>query len=149
MKTNVYSLKLVKDRTVSFPIREASDPKTATTLIRKLIADAPSEHMVVVFLDAHNQVIGTTFAASGGSHGLQLRPKDVFRAAIVAHASAIILGHNHPSGDPTPSGDDLITTHKLIAAGKMLGIPVVDHIVVTMDQSHSMLEHVTLTPRIG
>lgn len=141
MNTNVYSLKLVKDRSVRFPIREISSPGPAASLVRKLIAEAPSEHMVVVFLDAANQVTGTTIAVSGGSHGLNVTPRDLFRAAIIANAAGVVLGHNHPSGNPTPSEDDVRTTHKLVEAGKLLGVPVLDHVIVTMDGgTHSMRE---------
>src|ERR1700684_3100692 len=101
--TAVYSLKLVKDRTVRFPISDVNTPTQSALRVHRLIADAPSEHMVVVFLDAKMKVIGTTIAISGHSHGLMVMPKDIFRAALAAHASGIVLGHNHPSGDTTPS----------------------------------------------
>ena len=143
--TAVYSLKLVKDRTVRFPISDVNTPTQSALLVHRLIADAPSEHMVVVFLDANMKVIGTTIAISGGSHGLMVMPKDIFRAALAAHASGIVLGHNHPSGDTTPSKDDIATTLRLIEAGKLLGIQVMDHVIVAMDRkSYSMFEHNTV-----
>lgn len=140
--TSVYSLKLIKDRSIRFPIREVGEPSEAAALVFKLIADAPSEHMVAIFVDAKNEVIGTTIAVSGGSHGMQVSPKDLFRAAIVANAAGIVLGHNHPSGDPRPSVDDLATTQKLVDVGKLLGVTVLDHVVVAMDRAvWSMFAH--------
>jgi len=145
MNACVYSLRLVKDRSVRFPVRECHGSPQAAALIQRPIADAPSEHMVVVFLDAKNAVVGTTYAASGGQHGIQLAPRDIFRAAIAANAAAIILGHNHPSGDPRPSREDINTTVKLVEAGKLLGLPIVDHVIVAMDAcSFSMADHETV-----
>lgn len=145
MNANVYSLRLVKDRTVRFPVRECAEPSRAASLIKHLVADAPSEHMVIVFLDAKNMVTGTTIAVSGGSHGMLLAPRDLFRAAIAANAVGIVLGHNHPSGDTTPSVDDIVTTRRLVEAGRLIGIPVVDHVIVAMDApSFSMHERDTV-----
>ncbi len=143
--TIVYSLKLVKDRTVSFPISEVRDSHQASNLIHTLIGDKPSEHMVVVFLDVGNKVIGTTVAFSGGTHGVSINARDLFRAAIVAQAHAIVLGHNHPSGNTTPSQEDIATTRKLIEAGRLIGVPIVDHIIVGLDATpYSMHERMTV-----
>ena len=140
METNLYTLQMVKDR--SFIIRDCSGSNAAAKAIETLIASAPNEFMVAVFLDARNQIIGTTVLAQGGLHGLQPRPRDVFRAAIVAQASSVILGHNHPSGDTTPSRDDILTTERLIRAGELIGCPVVDHVIVGLDAQYwSMHDH--------
>ena len=143
MQVNLYSLHLVKDKT--FAIRDCSSANAAAKVIEALIADAPNEHMVGVFLDAKNQMIGATVFAQGGQQGLNLVARDVFRAAIVAQASGIVLGHNHPSGDTKPSREDIITTHRLVEAGKLIGCPVVDHVIVGLDAQYwSMMEHNTV-----
>jgi DNA repair protein RadC len=105
------------------------------------------EHFAALFLDGHHHVTGANVIAVGGQHHIgTIEPRTVFRAAISACASGVILGHNHPSGDPTPSPEDIATTRALMAAGRVLGIPVVDHIIVTRDSRRwlSMFQHGTL-----
>jgi DNA repair protein RadC len=107
------------------------------------------EHFAALFLNGHHHVTGAHVIAIGGQHGIgTIEARTVFRAAIAACASALVLGHNHPSGDPAPSPEDIATTAKLMAAGKLLGIPVVDHIIVTWDSRrwHSMASRGTLPP---
>ena len=139
MGINLYSLKLVKEKT--FRIRDCQSPDLASRIIREMCADKPNEHFVAVFIDGRNQMIGSHVIGQGGIHGISISPRDVFRAAIVANASGLVLGHNHPSGDPTPSQEDISTTLRLIDMGKALGINVVEHIVVSLDGEYSMSEH--------
>ncbi len=77
-----------------------------------------------------------------------MHPREVFREAAAAAAAAIVLFHNHPSGDPTPSDDDLILTSRMISAGKVMGIDVVDHIILGEQRYCSLLE-VGVMPRRG
>jgi DNA repair protein RadC len=105
------------------------------------------EHFAALFLNGQSQITGVHVVAIGGQHGIgTIEPRTVFRAAVTACASAIVLGHNHPSGDPTPSRVDLATTAKLMAAGRVLGIPILDHVIVTRDSRcwHSMHARGTL-----
>jgi DNA repair protein RadC len=96
------------------------------------------EEVWLLSLDARNRLRATTRVAQGGSHGCALTPQDVLRPAVRNGAAAIILVHNHPSGDPTPSRDDLAMTERVAKAGELLGIPVLDHIVVARDGARSI-----------
>jgi DNA repair protein RadC len=149
-KIPVYEIRLVQARR---PLRLAEatlpDAERAGRTMHAMLGLTDREHFAALFVNGMNHVTGAHVVAIGGQHGIgTIEPRTVFRAAIAACASGIILGHNHPSGDPTPSPEDIATTAKLMAAGKLLGIPVVDHIIVTRDSRrfHSMLSRGTLPP---
>jgi DNA repair protein RadC len=76
----------------------------------------------------------------GTMDGTTVHPREVFKAALLANAFGIIVGHNHPSGDPEPSNDDVVLTHRLVAAGELIGIPLFDHIIVSDGRYVSFLE---------
>jgi DNA repair protein RadC len=90
----------------------------------------PVEQFGAVLLDAKHRVMKTTIVASGTLNSTIVEPRDVFREALVAGAAAVVVFHNHPSGDPTPSPEDEELTRRLKAAGILMGIDVVDHIVL-------------------
>jgi DNA repair protein RadC len=126
-----YSLKLIKEKSVRYPAEKVQDSSSAEKVLRAYLEDKDCEHMVVLMLDAANNMIGLSTVAVGGVSGLNTGLRDVFKAAIVARASGMILGHNHPSMDCTPSKEDIHFTEKAIEAGKLLSIPVVDHIIIS------------------
>lgn len=97
----------------------------------------PQEHFATILLDSRNRVIETCVVSRGTLNSSPSAPREVFRAAIRAAASGVILMHNHPSGDPTPSRDDLHATESLAAAGRVLGIRVLDHIILGHDAYYS------------
>ena len=88
------------------------------------------EQLGVVLLDTKHRVLRTTIVAVGALNATGVLPRDVFREATHAGAAAVVVFHNHPSGDPTPSPDDLDFTRHLAAAGTLLGIDLVDHIIL-------------------
>ena len=129
----VYKLKLVRDHVVSYPAMSASAPQLAALFFYKLIGSADREHVAALFLDCQGKPTGSTIIGIGALSGVQIHTREVFKGAIIANASRLILSHNHPSNDPTPSPDDIRCTRSLVRAGQLLGIPVVDHIIVTRD----------------
>ena len=122
-------------------------PEDAITYCRRrfarLAAEAKQEHLYVVTLDTKHQVIDAHEVSKGILNGSSAHPREVFRPAIRDAAAAVMLVHNHPSGDPTPSGDDLAVTKRLEQAGQQLGIEVLDHIIVTRDGASSVKERGT------
>lgn len=88
------------------------------------------EHFVVLFLDTKNRMIGRKTIFVGSLNATIVHPREVFRAAIENSAASIICAHNHPSGDPAPSQEDISITRRLIEAGELVGIGVLDHVVV-------------------
>ena len=90
--------------------------------------------------DAHSMLRDQLDDHKGTAHSVEIHPRDVFRRAIRSNAAGIALAHNHPSGDPTPSPEDLELTRRLVECGRLLGIPVVDHVVMTRNKFRSLAE---------
>lgn len=109
------------------PIR---GPDDCGRLFLEALRHLEQEHFDVLLLDARHRVISLEHVFVGGLDTTPVHPREVFRAAIRKGAASVVLGHNHPSGDPSPSQDDLDITRRLADAGRLLGIEVVDHIVV-------------------
>lgn len=121
----------------------------AAAFVRELLVDQITEHFVGVALDARHRPIAWTTIAIGGLSACPVTPADVFRLAIVAGAPALVVGHNHPSGDPSPSPEDLLLTERLVLASKHLGIQLLDHVVVAADGHFSFLDAGLLALRGG
>jgi DNA repair protein RadC len=85
----------------------------------------------------------------GGLDQTVVEPREVFREAAIASASAIVLFHNHPSGDPTPSNDDLTLTERMIRAGDIMGIDVIDHLILSEQRYYSLVEAGSVKGRVG
>ena len=99
----------------------------------KDMRDLPREHLRGIFLDTHNRVIHDEVISIGTINSNIVHPREVFKSAIEYNAAAVILVHNHPSGISTPSTSDIEITKQLIEAGKIVGINLLDHIIVTKD----------------
>jgi DNA repair protein RadC len=108
---------------------------------------APVERFGVVLLDTKKQVIRARLISTGSLDQTIAHPREVFREAVSAAASAVVLFHNHPSGDPTPSVDDLDLTIRLVHAGEVLGITVVDHLILA-EQKYFSLVAAKLMPQV-
>ncbi len=108
-------------------IRSAGD---AVALLKPTLQREEQEIFVAVSLNTQHYVLGLTRVTQGLVNSSLVHPREVFRVAIAMNATALLVAHNHPSGDPTPSADDMAVTDQLVAAGHMLGIPVYDHIII-------------------
>lgn len=100
----------------------------------KDLRDNKKEHFVVFYLDARNQEIKREIISIGNLTANLVHPREVFEPAIQNSAAQVILCHNHPSGNSEPSEEDLIVTKRLVEAGKILGIEVIDHVIVAKDE---------------
>ena len=109
------------------PVTCAAD---AVYLIQSALADDPDERFLVLMLDGKNHSTGIYEAAHGSTTQVEVHPKNVFRAAILANAAAIIVVHNHPSTDPEPSVEDKELADRIVRAGILIGIPVLDFLVI-------------------
>jgi DNA repair protein RadC len=105
-------------------------PRDAATYLMPAFGSRPSEQFGAVLLDSKYRVLRTAIVASGTLNSTIVHPRDVFREAVLAGAAALIAFHNHPSGDPSPSPDDVELTRRLAAAGTLMGIELVDHVVL-------------------
>lgn len=100
--------------------------------------DANKEHLFLFCLDTKNQIKSTDIISIGTLNANIVHPREIFYAAIVNRSASIILAHNHPSGDPTPSQEDIAVTEKIIKGRKMLGIDVLDHVIIGKGQYVSL-----------
>jgi len=100
----------------------------------------PVEQFGIVLLDTKHRLIRTAVLTVGTLDRSVVHPREVFREAASARAAGIVLFHNHPSGDPTPSADDMSLTRRLVAAGELMGIDVLDHLVLTATRYVSLRE---------
>ena len=107
----------------------------------KDIRDNKKEHFVIFFLDSRNQEIKREIISIGSLNANLVHPREVFEPAVRYSAAQIIVAHNHPSGDPSPSQEDSDITKQLVDAGKLLGIEVKDHIIVSKTNLFSFKEH--------
>lgn len=137
----IYQIRLVRDGRQRIADRRIHNPADAATLLQTYLQGVDREHFVVILLDAKAQVIGINTFAIGSLDSAAIGGREVFKPAILSNAHSIILGHNHPSGDPQPSPSDVAVTRMLVAAGTALDIEVRDHIII------GELRHLSLKER--
>ncbi len=110
---------------------DIKEPQSVVKAIRASIKDKAKEHFKLILLNTRNKILGISTISIGSLNASIVHPREVFKDAIVHNAYSVVLAHNHPSGDPEPSEDDLTITKRFIEAGKILGIEVIDHIIIT------------------
>jgi DNA repair protein RadC len=115
-------------RRASFKVGKPSD---ASDFVLRVVKDNSREHFIALFLDGAHRVIGYSIVSTGTANSTLVHSREVFQHAILAGAVAVIVAHNHPSGQLEASQEDHKVTKMLVGAGRILGIPVLDHIVVT------------------
>ena len=124
--------------TLSYAIKSPDD---AATIGREFmrIHEQPEEYMYMICMNVKNKVIGVFEISHGTANSSLVSPREVFQKALLANAVSIIVMHNHPSGDPTASREDIEVTKRLVEAGKIIGVEVLDHIIIG-DRYSSMKE---------
>jgi DNA repair protein RadC len=105
-------------------------PSDAAAHLMPAFSGRPVEQLGVVLLDTRHRVLRTTVLAYGNLNAAAIEPREVFREAALGAAAALVVFHNHPSGDPSPSSDDVELTRRLVAAGVLMGIDVLDHVIL-------------------
>ena len=118
-----------------------SSPRDVYRHFHQRMRSRRQEYFVVLLLDGRNRVIRECAISQGTLTASLVHPREAFRSAIRSAAAALVLVHNHPSGDPTPSAEDLSVTHRLVEVGEIVGIRVVDHVVVADRGFYSFQEH--------
>lgn len=120
------------------PRTRIGSPREAALYLLPRFGAAEVEQCGVLLMDTRHRVMHARVLTRGTVDASPLHPREVFREAAIAGAAALVLFHNHPSGDPSPSPEDLALTHRMMAAGELMGIEVVDHLVLT-DTSYCSL----------
>lgn len=125
-------------QSLPYKSKELTDPKKVFQLIKSRLKDYHKEHFYIIALNSRNHSLAEV--SVGSLNASIVHPREVFAEAIKNKAASVIFSHNHPSGDPEPSEDDIVMTKRLVEAGKILGIEVVDHIIVTKNSFSSFKE---------
>ena len=118
-----------------------SCPQDVADFLMPRLRYAAKEQFVVILLNNKNKVIGTEVVSEGSLSSSIVHPREVFAPAILHHAAAIMVAHNHPSGDSKPSIEDEEVTRQLLRSGKVLGIPMIDHVIIGDGNYYSFLEN--------
>jgi len=143
--SNVFGIKLFQaiseryTREKITPSLLLNSPQLIFEYLKERIGKKKKEHFTIICLDTRNNLIIEEVSV-GTLNASLVHPREVFKKAILNNSSHVIIAHNHPSGDPTPSEDDIITTRRLVESGKVLGIAVTDHIIVTKNNFVSLKE---------
>jgi DNA repair protein RadC len=139
---SIYEYSIARKRSPNFQVKQdpIRGPYNAVKITREIIGEIEQEVFLVLLLDIKNKVKGYVEVARGGIDSCQVDPRVVFRAAVMCGCVGIIVAHNHPSGDPNPSDEDIAITKRLKQGGELLGIAVLDHVIVTPDDWESFAE---------
>lgn len=124
-------LQVVREREVQYT---TSTPNQAASVIRECIAGCNREEVWAAYLDTKNRVVGARLISAGTLNECGVNIQEIFRAALVLNSAGVVIGHNHPSGDPEPSAQDRSVCRRIEAAAKTVDVPILDFIVVTDDE---------------
>ena len=136
--TYAYRISMIRDKSIRYE-SEVSNAILGARLVCETITACGQndrEQLIIVMLNAKNRVVGTNVVSVGSVNTSPVFLREVFKPAITASASAVVIGHNHPSGILEPSREDIMITKKIMAVAKLLNIIVHDHVIVDMDSSN-------------
>lgn len=139
-RVNIISIKMVKEGSILYSNRKIGSPSDAAELLKPFLQDSDREMLVVCCLDTKNQPTLINIVSIGTLNSSLVHPREVFKAAVLGNAASVIIAHNHPSGDPSPSSEDISITTRIKESGKILGIDVIDHIVIGFNNYVSLKE---------
>ncbi len=125
----VYEKLTVQEGTEHYVSKTISDAQTVFAMF-SFLQQETKEHFIALHLDVKNRILCIDRVSAGTLTGSLIHPREVFKTALLSSAASVLLIHNHPSGDPTPSRDDISITEKLKGAGDLIGIAVLDHVII-------------------
>jgi DNA repair protein RadC len=123
---------------------DVSEARAVVRVVNQLVREPGKESFWALALDSRNKLKHVQRISIGSLDSTLAHPREVFERAVRARAAAIVVTHNHPSGDPTPSDDDIRLTRRLVESGKVLGIRVHDHVIIAGERSYSFRAHALL-----
>ncbi|MEO3112287.1 JAB domain-containing protein [Turicibacter sanguinis] len=129
-RINIVSIKMVKESSFLYQTRTISSPKDAYEMIKEQLEGLDREQFIIACLNAKNEPNNISVVSVGTLNKAIIHPREVFKTAILSNAASIMAFHNHPSGDTTPSDQDIQLTHRLVEAGELLGIKLLDHLII-------------------
>jgi len=132
---SVFRISLIRDRHIKFDETKITTPYEAQALLKRLIetqGNPDREQFCILLLNSKNQIIGLNIVSTGDLLSAMIHPREVLKPAILANAASMILCHNHPSGDLTPSDEDVAVTKKIVKAAKVMCVAVHEHLIISM-----------------
>lgn len=138
-KVPVVSVRMVREKIIKLPKDVCGDAEDSAIVVKSMIGDFDREALVAIFVNARNHILAVHVASIGGSSQCLVETAPIMRAALLACATGIVIGHNHPSGDPTPSHQDVRATQSIAAAAALLGIRFLDHVIVTSGDAYRQI----------
>ncbi|MFP3122605.1 DNA repair protein RadC [Ectobacillus funiculus] len=139
-RVNIVRLKMVREGSLLYKERRIKSPEDANVLLKQFLGEVDREYFIVLCLDTKNQPTAINVCHIGSLNASIVHPREVLKPAIISNAASIIVAHNHPSNDPTPSREDVEVTKRLVEAGKIIGIDVLDHLIVCEENFVSLKE---------
>jgi len=136
----IVRVQLVRDSAIATNAKRITSAETAYEIARQRLEFSDREVFLVMHLDSKNRVLSVEAVFTGTINMAVTSMREIFKGAILANAAAIIVAHNHPSGDPAPSPEDIALTALIAKAGELLDIPLLDHIVIGSDRFISFKE---------
>ena len=129
-RIDIVSTRIVKEYSILYATRRVESPEDAADLMKDFLEDLDREQVMLLCLNTKNEPTHISTISTGSLTSSIVHPREVFKTAIIANANQIMIFHNHPSGDPTPSNEDLAITKRLQEAGDLMGIELLDHIII-------------------
>ena len=139
-RINIVTIKMEKVKSMLVENKQISSPDDVFRIVNKYLDGADREHLVLLTLDTKNKITSINTVSIGSINTSIVHPREVFKTAILSNASSVILSHNHPSGDVTPSKEDVDITKKIKECGRILGIELLDHVIIGDDKYSSLKE---------
>ena len=129
-RINIVSIKMVKESSFLYQTRQILSPRDAYEMIKEQLEGLDREQFIIACLNTKNEPTNITVVSVGTLNKAIIHPREVFKTAILSNAASIMAFHNHPSGDTTPSDQDIQLTNRLYEAGELLGIKLLDHLII-------------------
>ena len=140
-RVDIVQVKMVKERSVLYSTRRIQSTSDADELVRQFLDELDREAMIVVALNAKSEPTCLQVISIGSLSASIVHPREVFKVAILSNAYSILLAHNHPSGDTTPSQEDIKLTKRIKNASDIMGVSLLDHLIVGSDGYYSFKEN--------
>ena len=129
-RINIVSIKMVKESSFLYQTRQILSPKDAYEMIKEQLEGLDREQFIIACLNTKNEPTNISVVSVGSLNKAIVHPREVFKTAILSNAASIMAFHNHPSGETTPSQQDIQLTKRLYEAGELLGIKLLDHLII-------------------
>ena len=139
-RIDIVSLKMIKESSVLYANRRISKPNEIVDLLKIFLEDCDREKLIVCCLNTKNEPTSISVVSVGSLNTSIVHPREVFKTAVMSNSASIILAHNHPSSDITPSKEDIDITERIKQGGNILGIKLLDHLILGDGKYLSLLE---------